>query len=442
MTAEHRRYWWSGALLLGALILLPSPVAAATRAGLAATDLFALADQARKAGEINDAIQLYDALARDPDDDIRAEARFRKGMMLADVHRYADAAVAFRALLDDKPDALRVRLELARVLAAAGDEAGARRNLRQAPAGQLPADVALAVAQFANALRSTKRLGGSFEVALAPDTNINRATAARTLDTVVAPLTLSDDARARSGIGARLTAQGFAKLAVTDDLSILPRLAGAASLYRQRAFDDVSGSALIGLEWQHLGARWSPSVGETWRWYGGHLYARTDTAALDWLHRLGSRTQLAASGSISRAAYVRNDLQNGMIYDLNLTAEHALGLRSGMSLTLSGTRQTARDPGYATTAGGGSMLVWRDLDKTTVFASLNLRRTIGDARLFLFPNARREWLISGRAGATFRGLAVRSFAPLIRFGYECNISTVGIYDYRRAAGEVGLTHAF
>lgn len=443
MKGKSRGCWQrAAALLLGALLTPASPLAAEALAGLAATDVFALADRARATGQIDDATQLYDALVRDPDADVRAEARFRKGMMLADVHRYIDAAVAFRALLDEKPGALRVRIELARVLAAAGDEAGARRSLRQAQAGQLPPDVAATVAQFANALRSAKRFGGTFEVALAPDTNINRATAARTLDTIIAPLTLSDDARARSGVGAKLAGQGFVKLALTDDLSVLPRLAGSASLYREQAFDDVSSSTLLGFEWQHFGGRWSPSAGATWRWYGGHLYARTETAALDWLHRVGSRTQLVASTSVSRATYVRNDLQSGAIYDLNITAERALNPRSGVSLTISATRQTARDSGYATVAGAGSALAWREIGKTTVFASLNIRRTIGDARLFLFPEARREWLVGVKAGATLRAFAVHGFAPVVRFGYERNASTVGIYDYRRFVSEFGVTRAF
>jgi len=191
---------------------LPGPAQAApgpapTRLdNLSAVDLFALADRARAAGKVAEAIVLYDALARDPNAEIRAEARFRKGMALADAKRWREAALAFRGLLDEQPGATRVRLELARVLAALGDESAARREVRQAQAAGLPDDVALTVDQFARALRSPKTLGGSIEVALAPDSNINRATAARTLDTVIAPLTLSRDARARdsaSGCRAR-----------------------------------------------------------------------------------------------------------------------------------------------------------------------------------------------------------------------------------------------
>src|SRR5262249_27138482 len=147
----------------------------------------------RDASRFADAERIYRALARDPDPDLRAEARFRLGMMLATQHRYRAAAIAFRTLLDEKPGANRVRLELARVLALMGDDDAARRQLRQAQSMGLPPDVAVTVGRFANALRTSRPVGGSIELSLVPDSNINRATKAATVDTVIAPLTLDRD---------------------------------------------------------------------------------------------------------------------------------------------------------------------------------------------------------------------------------------------------------
>ncbi|MHC9419804.1 surface lipoprotein assembly modifier [Sphingomonas citri] len=409
---------------------------------LSAVDLFALADRARAAGHSDQALVLYDALARDANADVRAEARFRKGLLLADERRLAEAAATFRALLDEKPGAARVRLELARVLAQLGDESGARRALRQAQASGLPDDVAVLVDQFARALRSAQPFGGSVQVALAPDTNVNRATQARTLDTVIAPLTLSRDARARSGLGVRLAGQGFARVPLSSNLSLLPRAAVLGSLYRDSRFNDVSASALLGLEWRHGGDRWSPSGGVTQRWYGGAPYARTANAALDWLHPLGRRAQLVVHGGAAASDYRLNDLQDGGLFDVSLGYEQATSPRAGFGATLSGYRQTARDPGYATVSGGLSLSAWQELVKTTVFVNTGLSRLEGDERLFLFPNRRREWLVTSSAGATFRQLAVHNFAPLLRLTLERNISTVGLYSYRRIAAEVGLSRAF
>ncbi len=409
---------------------------------LSATDLFDLANRARGAGRADDALALYDALAHDDNGDIRAEALFRKGMLLADLRRFTEAATTFRALLDQKPDTVRARLELARMLAAMGDENGARRAIRQAQASGLPDDVAITVDQFARALRSTRHFGGSVELALAPDSNINRATQARALDTVVAPLTLSDVARARSGVGVKVAGQGYARFDLSPRLALLPRVAGVGSFYRDGAFNDVSGSTLFGLEWRSGRDRISPSVGETWRWYGGRLYARTGAAALDWLHPLGRRGQLLAHGGASRANYLRNDLQDGALYDASLGIERAITKRSGLAVTLSGYRQTARDPGYATASGGASILSWQDIGSITLVTSTGLSRLEGDARLFIFADRRREWLLKTSVTATLRQLKVASFAPSIRLIAERNWSTVGLYDYRRTAVEFGIGRAF
>ena len=431
------------AFLFAALLGLAGPaVAAQTVRGLKPVELFRIADQARAAGRTADAEAIYVALARDPDPEVRAEARFRDGMMLAGAKRYREAAVLFRALLDEKPGASRVRLELARVLAAMGDDAAARRQLRLAEAAGLPPDVAVVVNQFANALHSSKPIGGSLGLALAPSSNINRATSATTLDTIIAPLTLSRDARQQSGVGLEGSAQAYLRLPLGDHVSLVPRISGQGDLYRASEFDDISGSALVGLEWRLGQDRVSPSVGYTWRLYGGSLYARTETAGLDWIHPAGTKAQLDLQVSAARARYLKNPLQEGEIYAGSASYERALSPKVGVSLTLDAARQTARDPGYATWSGGGSALAWRDLGRTTVFVQAGVHRLEGDARLFIFPDRRREWLFQASAGATLRQVQWRGFAPVVRVAWERNQSSVGLYDYRRFGTTVGVTRAF
>ncbi len=445
-TVKNRRQPRRLALLVCAALAFAPAVAFAqtppSSGPLSAAQVFAVADQAIAAGRLDDAGAMYDALAKDPDPQIRAEARFRKGMMLANAKRYADAAVEFRKVLDEQPGALRVRLELARVLAAMGRDGDARRELRQAQAGHLPADVAVNVDRFSQALQSTQRFGGSFELAIAPDSNINRATDARTLDTIIAPLVLSQDARAESGLGVETAASGFVRLPVTKSLSILPRISVAGTVYGLSEFDDISSSALVVLEYVHGADLWTPSVGETWRWYGGKTYAETTAATAAWLHPLNPTTQLTVTGGASTAAYLQNKLQDGQIYNTAVQIDHAYNPTSGISLTLAAARQTATDPGYATWSGTLSLLTWQEFGRTTVFVSVDEGRTVADARIFLFPSKREDWLSAVHAGATLRQLTLAGFAPTVRIGLESNRSKVGLYDYRRVYTNVGVSRAF
>lgn len=410
--------------------------------GITAAQLFDIADQAQVAGRIDDAEAIYTSLSHDPDVQVRSEARFRLGMMMAQAKRYTYSGLVFRAILDEQPDAARVRLELARVMVALGDDASARQQIRQAQASGLPPDVAQVVDRFASALRSTKTFGGNIEFAMAPDSNVNRATDAKQLDTVIAPLTLSDDARAKSGVGAHVTGQVYARVPLTKQLSIVPRLSGDGTFYRKSQFNDVSGSALIGLEWSSGKDRLLPSVGVTWRTYGGDPYARTLTADMRWTRRIGLRAQSDVGFSYGRSDYRRNSLQDGNLFRLTVGVERALTARSGVGVTLGAMRQTARDPGYATASGGVTVLGWRDMGKMTVFANATAWRLESDKRMFPFTDRRKEWFLRGTAGATFRQVKVAGFSPVVRVAYERNISTVGLYDYRRTTVDVGITRAF
>lgn len=416
--------------------------ARAPTAHLAAVDVFDLAARAADDGRDDDALKLYQALSRDPDVEIRSEALFRKGQLLATRHRYREAALAYRRLLDDKPQAARVRLELAMVLARLGDEIGARRQLRLAQAAGLPSDVADQVTQFSRALRSPKRFGGSFELTLAPDTNVNRGTQARTLDTVIAPLLLNDDARETSGIGLRMRASGFAKQPLTDRVSLVARATGSADLYRGGSTNDILGSVLLGAEWRGPQDQVSTAYGISKRWYGGEAFADTWPLTAEWLHQVDRVTQLSVNVSRSAIHYRRNPLQDGTLYDGNLSVEHALSARSGVALGGGVTRQSALDPSYASWAFGPLAYGWRDWGRTTVFASAAGRRLIGDERNFLFTDKRREWFLSARTGVILRRWSVHGFSPTVRVGYERNISTVSIYDYRRVYGEFGLSRTF
>lgn len=430
-------------LAVGASASAATPAAAQPlRADLSAAEVLALADRARAIGRLQEAETLYDAVARDPNLELRTEARFRKGMMFAAAGRNRDAADTFRRLLDEKPGATRVRLELARVLAAMDDPAGARKALRQAQAAGLPPEVAAVVDQFAGALASRKRFGGSVQLALAPDSNINRATSAKTLDTVIAPLTLSEEAQAQSGLGAKIGGQAYARQPLTDRLAVLGQASVSANLYRQNQFNDVSASALIGPEIETGAQRWRPAVGVTRRFYGGSLYASTTTVRVDWLRPLGRRTQVEAQGSLSQASYRLNDLQNGEIGDIGATVQHAFSARTGGSLSATASRQTARDAGYATTSGGMTAVLWREIGSQTLFGALGFSALRADARLFPFTAVRDETLYRVVAGTTFGRFAVRSFAPVVRVVHETNRSTVGIYSFTRTSVELGLERRF
>ena len=410
---------------------------------LSPVELFAFADAARARGDYAAAEAAYRALAENPDIELRTEARFRLAtMFIDDLGRDTDAAVLLRRILDEKPDAAPVRLELARVLGRLGDEAGVRRELRQAQAGDLPPQVAQFVDSYVRALSARRPFGGSATIGLAPDSNINRATRSDTIDTVFAPFTLSEDARQQSGLGLTLGGNVFARTGLTEGVGLLARATGDGRFYRQGAFNDTTLSLLAGPEVALGRDRLNIAAGYVWRWFGGDPYSETATVSGSFIHPAGRQAQLAASLSAGRIDNRLNDGQDGEVYGAGLSYDRALGSRGGIGIGLSGARQDARNSGYAAWQGGVALRGFREMGRMTVRAEIEYRKLEADARLFLFPERRSDDRYSADVAATFRQLTFFGFAPAIQIGWERNRSTVDIYDYRRISGQVAIERAF
>jgi len=410
---------------------------------LSAAEVFTFADQARYSGDYATAETAYLALTQDPDLELRTEARFRLARMYAyQMDRKRDAAVLYRRILDDKPDAAPVRLELARVLAELGDYQAARRELRAVQAGTLPPQVAQLVRFYANALSATKTLGGSIDVAIAPSTNINRATSSSTLDTVIGDFELSEDAQAQSGIGLSLKGQGYARLPVDAKTDVLLRVNLAGDLYRKSEFDDVSLSLQAGPQFTVGRDRLALSLTAGHRWYGLDPYAVYYGVSGNWDHPIGDRSQLRIDASALKEDNAVNRLQDADRFTGAVSYDRAFTPSTGGGVRLYASRDDARDPGYASTSGGGSVYLYQEWERTTLVASAGYRRLEADARLLLYPERRKDDNLDLSLSGTFRSFTVGSFAPLARVRYERNWSTVGIYDFDRFTVEFGVVSAF
>ncbi|KUO54693.1 MAG: hypothetical protein APF82_08700 [Sphingomonadales bacterium BRH_c42] len=409
---------------------------------LDAGQLLALAMRAQENGDAVTAEAAYRALFADPSVEMRSEARFRLANLLVKQDRLSEAAILLRAILDEQPQAQRVRLELAHVLDQLGDDAGARRALREAQAGGLPPDVARIVDRYSAALRAQKPLGASIDIALAPDSNINRATRSSTLGTVLGDFILDDDAKQRSGFGLALRGQAYARLPLNKTVNLFGRVSGSADLYRDSEFNDIAFAPTLGPELRSGADRISLEAGGLWHLFGGKTYSSAATLGLNYFHPLGRKAQMRGAAAVAFVNNRFNSLQDGRTYSVSLGYERALSSRAGAGVTLSVDRQALRDPAYSTWAGQAALFAYRETGPVTLVATANYGRLWADERLLLFPEARSDRPYRASLGATFRNFRIGTFAPFIRATYERNRSTVEIYDYRKVRTEMGVTRAF
>ncbi len=153
----------------------------------------------------------------------RTGTLFRAGMdALNAAHAIADreardekldeAIAAFRAILVNSPELVRVRLELARAFFLKEEDTLARRHFEQVLAGDVPPAVAANIQRFLRVMRARRRWEAQFGAALAPDSNLNAASGERTvfLDTPFGrlPFTLDDPAKPESGLGVSIWGGG------------------------------------------------------------------------------------------------------------------------------------------------------------------------------------------------------------------------------------------
>ena len=393
-------------------------------------------------GDRKTAETAYRALIADPSPEIQAEARFRLARLVASGGRTSEAAALLRRIVDERPEAQAARLELAGILAKLGDEDGALRQLRAIRSGSMPPEVARMIDRFSDALRSRKPFGGSFEIGIAPDSNINRATRSDTLGTVLGDFDIDDDGKAKSGTGLAVRGQLYRRFRLFDGGALLARVSGTGDFYKHGDFNQAAVDLSIGPELRLGRNSITLETGVTQRWFGSKLFSRQLHAGATIARALGARSLVRAGASVSAIDNRLNRLQDGRDYALQLSGEHALGSRSGLIASLSGDRFSARDPGYSTKAWRVGLRGWRDLGRSTLVAGVEYGRLAADERLLLFPEKREDRYRSLSLGLVMRGLSVGQFAPSIRVTRERNDSSIALYDYRRTRTEFAVVRPF
>jgi hypothetical protein len=410
---------------------------------LTAAQMLKLADIANARGDRGTASNIYAALERNPDPDIRAEARFRHAKQLLTESRNRDAALLLRSVVDEKPGAVLARVELAHALDLLGESDAALRELRAAQSGGLPPAVARLIDRYSQAIRAARPAGASLEITLAPDSNINNATRSDHLGTIFGDFDIDQQSKAKSGTGLSLHGQAYRRLSIgRGDDSLLFRVSGFADLYRKMKFNDVALDLVGGPELRIGRSQLNLELGATQRWFGQKPFTRSIRVGALWTQPLGTRMQVRLTGTAALIDNQVNDLEDGKSYAGRIEFERALSETTGIGLNLSAARQSLRDPGYSTTGWRAGLLGWRDIGRMTFTAEADYGRLQADERLRLFPDKRGDHYCRLSIGATFRQLQFRGFAPIVRFTVERNRSTIAFYDYSRKRTEVGFERAF
>lgn len=420
----------------------PAPRCAESQCtGLRAHDVLAIAARLAAANDQERARALLTSVLQDREPGNRAQARFQLARLAERQGDLPGAERWYRALLDEQPAAAGVRLELGRVLAEQKKFGAAARELRRAHAAGLPPDVAKTVERITSLLRRDAPFGGSFEVALAPDSNINRATHSNTVTAFGLPFTLDDDARARSGVGVAAAGQVFVRRPLGKHRFVV-ELASFGNFYERSEASELTVALSAGPQFRLGDTRLGVGPVARRTWLGGDVQSTSYGIEADSRMPLGTTSALAMTAAVLRDESRRDAAADGMSYTARIAFEKALTARLYARATADIARIDARASTLSSWSYGGGLTISRQFGAFTGYAGGEFRRLEGDASFFLFGNPRRDTLLQGTLGVIVRPLTIGGFAPVARFTHVRNSSPIELYRYRRNRLELGITRDF
>ena len=235
---------------------------------------------------------------------------------------YDKAIAAFRLILVNRPELVRVRLELARTFFLKGQDGLARRHFELVLAGGVPPVVAANIRRFMNAMQTRKRFTGYFGAAVAPDSNLNAASESEIIyiDTQFGrlPFTLRDFG-ARSGLGVSVWGGGEYQHPLSERLRLRVGADLAQREYSGSDFDQLFIAT-------HAGPRWLASpiteisllATAQRQWLGGKPYADETGVRLELDRRLTPRLWARGTAAYRERDHQR-DILDGPVVDFTAT---------------------------------------------------------------------------------------------------------------------------
>ena len=361
------------------------------------------------------------------------------------------AIAAFRRMLVDRPELVRVRLELARAFFLKGEDTLARRHFERVLAGKPPAGVALNVNRFLAEIRARKRWTLRVGMALAPDTNLGGSSGDDIIWIPVGgqrlPFTLDQPAQEDSGIGLMVWAGGEYQYPLDGQWRL--RAGGDVSRreYRSSEFDRMTVAG-------HLGPRWlidrntEASVLAVVRqsWLADEADYRDIGMRIETRRRLTRRMTGNLQVSRLERRYAERDHLDGPVTNVSLGADHVLSPTIRADVAVGWGREKPETERQRNTSR------WA---RVGVTAALPWGFTVGGSALLRWADYKGNWFPFTEAGTPRnditrslrihvynRAFTIGGFSPQVSLVQEQRTSNAQLHDYDRLSGELRFVRLF
>ncbi|MCI5047918.1 MAG: surface lipoprotein assembly modifier [Aquisalinus sp.] len=365
------------------------------------------------------------------------QVRFLTGLVAVGRKDFVAAEEYFRSILDNNPDLIRVRLELARSLYEQQKDGAAAYHFQYVLGNGLPEETKALVRQFLRRIEARKVFHLQLGTAIVPNSNINNGPKDDTVTVFGLPFQLDDAAQKQSGTGlsTSLNVAAFPKL--TDRLRLETRAGARVVDYSNADFDDVFMSFEIGPRLQTKKATVSVLGAFSKRWFGGERFSRSHGMRMVLTTPLSDRMRFSVRSSYAQVDYSSNPNRSGPVYSGAVSMQRVMDKRTVAGLGFQVTREEAnannlKNHQYRLNAFISRELPWGitaqvapDYYVRDFQSSSRLDETYG----LSFRVTKRDWRYHG-------------FAPVFSYAYLKNVSNNPFFNYDRHSADIGVTRNF
>ncbi len=395
-----------------------------------------------EAGRFRDA-RAFLQQARPADEEERIERLFLLGLAEVRLGHLRDSAERFEAILAVRPELTRVRLELARVYGLLGRDGKARFHFEASLGDELPSSVEDAVEAWLDRIDARRRWSISISAAVLPESNPVKRTDDEEVRIGGVPFRLDEDAREASGTGLLLSTGTQYSPVLSGDWRGVLAASGAAKLYEQSDWNDISVQGDVGVA--RLFDRGSISGGLRIgrRWLGGERY---NDGIGPWTRgrlRLSQALRLDGALASERRNHPDNPGLDGWTVNLRPGLDHALSSATTLRAELELEHVDAREDHHGSRLGGLAVSLshaFRGGLSVSPRMSVHWRRYAGSDPLFGKRRSDRQTRVS--VNLLHRALQYRGFAPWVGCFVEWNRSSIPINGYRNQGGVFGVSRTF
>ena len=360
-----------------------------------------------------------------------------------------EAITALRTILIDRPDLVRVRLELARAFFLNRNDGLARDHFERVLAGNPPPSVVANVQLFLDSIRARRRWSTYLGVALLPSTNIGRDPHENTIITVpgLPDFPFRPEETRKSGVGISVWAGGQYHYPLAERVRLLLGSNASLQQYPGEEFDRMSLSGHVGPRWL-AGRNTEVSLLANVRknWVGASLYSSDIGAKLEVGHRLTRRIGITGQAYWQSSKFRTNKFLDGSLRDFSLYGNWLITPTVRAEAAAGYARERPKNPLYHNTSRWGRIGVSVILPRGfTLGASYELRRKQykgGSIFATLDGLSRRDRTRILRASVYNRAFTLYGFSPKLTITNEAQKSNGQFHNYKSTSAELSFVRQF